>query len=105
MVPIQSDEREFSLEYISGGLVSTPEVSLSEVAKEISKFGKITARMSGFVRELINNKKSKNKTKVLKKIKKYEEITDKVQYEIATYLSKLPSAKLSLESSLRLRGM
>ncbi|MEM1406168.1 MAG: Na/Pi symporter, partial [Bacteroidota bacterium] len=105
MIPIKGDEKEFGLEYISRGLVATPEVSLEEVAKEISKFGKITARMSGFVGELINNKKSKNKTKVLKKIKKYEEITDKVQYEIATYLSKLPSAKLSMESSLRLRGM
>ena len=105
MVKIKSDEKEFGLEYISGGLVSTPEVSLAEVSKEISKFGEITARMSGFVQTLIQNKKIKNKGKLLKKIKKYEEITDKVQYEIANYLSKLPSSKLSTESSLRLRGM
>ncbi|MEM6524175.1 MAG: Na/Pi cotransporter family protein [Bacteroidota bacterium] len=105
MVPVKTDEREFGLEYISRGLLSTPEVSLVEVAKEISKFGKISARMSGFAQSLIENKKVKNRTKILKKVKKYEEITDKVQYEIATYLSKLPSSKLSKESSLRLRGM
>lgn len=105
MVKVKSDEQEFGLEYISRGLVSTPEVSLAEVSKEISKFGQITARMSGFVQTLVENKKVKNKSKLLKKIKKYEEITDKVQYEIATYLSKLPSSKLSTESSLRLRGM
>ncbi len=105
MIPIKADEKEFGLEYISRGLVTTPEVSLIEVSKEISKYGKITARMSGFISNLLEKQKTKSKTKLLKKVKKYEEITDKVQYEISTYLSKLPSSKLSREGSLRLRGM
>lgn len=105
MVPIKGEENEFRLEYISDRLMKTPEVSLQEAAKEVAKFGKITSRMSGFIQVLIEKKKLKKRSALLKRIKKYEEITDRVELEIADYLSKLSGDNLGSEGSLRLRGM
>ncbi len=105
MVPIRGEENEFRLEYITSSFMKTPEVSLEEAARELAKFGKITARMSGFVQALIKDKKLKNRSKLLKRIKKYEEITDRVELEIADYLSKLSFDNISEEGSVRLRGM
>ncbi|TRX61237.1 Na/Pi cotransporter family protein [Fulvivirga sp. M361] len=105
MVKMKEDDGEFRLEYISSNILETPEASLVEASKEIMKFGEITSRMSGFVQSLIINQKVKNRSKLLKKIKKYEEITDRLELEIVTYLSKIPHSKLGVESSIRLRGM
>ncbi|QSE98619.1 Na/Pi cotransporter family protein [Fulvivirga lutea] len=106
MVKATAEEDEyFKLEYISSSLVSTPEISLEEVGKELAKFGEITGRMSGFTQSLIKNKKFKDRSKILKRVRKYEGITDRMEIEVAEYLSKLSTANLTSESSLRLRGM
>lgn len=104
-VTSKGEDEEFRLEYISTPIMSTPEISLEEAGKEIAKFAELTSRMSGFVQALIVKKKVKARTKLMKRIKKYEEITDRVELEIADYLSKVSTSNLSSESSLRLRGM
>ncbi|ELR69922.1 Sodium-dependent phosphate transporter [Fulvivirga imtechensis AK7] len=104
-VKSMGEDEEFRLEYISTPIMATPEISLEEARKEIAKFADLAARMSGFVQALIVKKKVKARTKLMKRIKKYEEITDRVELEIADYLSKVSTSNLSNESSLRLRGM
>ena len=104
-VKSRGEDEEFRLEYISTPIMATPEISLEEARKEIAKFADLTARMSGFVQALIVKKKVKARTKLMKRIKKYEEITDRVELEIANYLAKVSTSNLSNESSLRLRGM
>ncbi|UII34489.1 Na/Pi cotransporter family protein [Fulvivirga ulvae] len=104
-VTSRGEDEEFRLEYISTPIMSTPEISLEEAGKEIAKFAELTSRMSGFVQALIVKKKVKARVKLMKRIKKYEEITDRVELEIADYLSKVSTSNLSSESSLRLRGM
>lgn len=104
-VKSKGEDEEFRLEYISSPIMATPEISLEEARKEIAKFADLTSRMSGFVQELIVKKKVKARAKLMKRVKKYEEITDRVELEIAEYLSKVSTANLSNESSLRLRGM
>jgi len=104
-VKSSKEEDEFKLEYISSPIMSTPEISLEEACKELAKFGEITSRMSGFVQKLVQKKKFKARNKLVKRIKKYEEITDRVELEIADFLAKLSTSNLSTESSIRLRGM
>lgn len=104
-VKSKGEDEEFRLEYISTPIMATPEISLEEARKEIAKFADLTSRMSGFVQTLIVKKKVKARAKLMKRIKKYEEITDRVELEIADYLSKISTSNLSNESSLRLRGM
>ncbi len=79
MVPSKGDDEEFHLEYIGTGMMDTAELSLGEAAKEIAKFGQITKRMNGFLRDLIQVDKSKKQRKYLSKIKKYEDITDSIR--------------------------
>ncbi|MFY0697995.1 MAG: Na/Pi cotransporter family protein [Balneola sp.] len=100
MIPSKGeDDEEFHLEYIGTGMMQTAELSLEEATKETAKFGEITARMSEFLRELVETDKPKRQKKLLKKIKKYEEITDRIDDELASYLMRVSEGSLSDEST------
>ncbi|MGB1039452.1 MAG: Na/Pi cotransporter family protein [Flavobacteriales bacterium] len=99
------EDEEYHLEYISAGMMSTPDLSISEAKKEISKFGKVTHKMNGFVNNLLVEKEGKKIVKLIKKAKKYEEITDRMELEIADYLAKVSQGEMSSETSVRIRGM
>ncbi|MDG1841214.1 MAG: Na/Pi cotransporter family protein [Crocinitomicaceae bacterium] len=100
-----SDE-EFKLDYITGaGGISFPEVSILEANKEVAKFGSVTSRMNGFVRILINDQNKKTRNKMYNKIIKYEEITDRVEVEVANYLDKVSTQEISQISSSHIRSM
>ena len=106
MVPSKSDSDEnFTLEYISAGLLVTPELFLLEAQKELAKFGKITSKMSKFFQTLMFEQDKKSKKKLYEKIAKYEEITDRVEIEITGYLSECAENDLSHESTMKVRGM
>lgn len=99
MLPSKGDDEEFSLEFIGTGMMGTGELSIEEATKEVAKFGEITSRMSGFFRELIEADKPKKQNKLLAKIKKYEEITDHIESEVSTYLTKVSQEQLSNEAT------
>ena len=48
---------------------------------------------------------SKKVSKLLSKVKKYEEITDRVEQEAVEFLSKVSEGQLSEDSSIHIRGM
>jgi phosphate:Na+ symporter len=104
MVPATGDD-EYHLEFIGSQLIRTPDMSILEARKEIAQFGEITSKMSGYVQTLMDKKKDKKRAKLLDKIQRYEEITDKVEVEVARYLSKVAEGNLSVESSNRIRGL
>jgi len=99
------EDEEFKLEYISSNLMLTPEISILEAKKEVAKFGEITARMNGFLRTAINTSDKKEKKAMYAKIEKYENITDKVELEIADYLGKASRLEMSQDASVQLRAM
>lgn len=105
LVKRKDDDESFSLEFIGNGTFRTPELSLLEAKKEIAKFGKITSRLSSFVQNLMVEHNAKERTRLLKKIKHYEEITDRVEIEVANYLSKVSEGNLTKDSSVKVRGM
>lgn len=98
-------DEDFHLDYISRGLLTTPELFLLEAQKELAKFGKITSKMSKFLQELLFEQNKKAKKKLFNKLKKYEEITDRVELEISRYLSDCAENDLSPDSTLKVRGM
>ncbi|PHR23218.1 MAG: Na/Pi cotransporter [Fluviicola sp.] len=100
----ESDE-EFHLDFISGPLGSTSELCILEAKKEVAKFGHITSKMNHFVDTFVNSSDRKEKNKMLRKIEKYEEITDRVEIEIASYLGKTAQMEMSSEASTHMRGM
>ena len=100
----EADE-EFKLDYISAAGIALPEVAILEAKKEVAKFGHVTTRMNEFIRTLLNDQDKKKRNKMFSKLKKYEEITDRVEVEVANYLDKLSIQEISQEASSQIRSM
>ncbi len=106
LVPSKGLEDEaFHLEYIGTGTMVTTEASILEAKKELLRFGKITKKMTGFVSGLLTETDRKAFKKTLSRIKKYEEITDRIESELVIYLAKVSEGELSEEASLKIRAM
>jgi phosphate:Na+ symporter len=99
------DDEETHLEYIGAGLMGTSELSILEAKKEVVKFSEIAERHVKMVHDLLLEKETKKKNKLLKRIKKYEDITDRIEAEITEYLTKVSTKQLSDESSVMVRTM
>ena len=95
----------FRLKYISGGPLSTAELSLNEAQQEIVHFAEICRNGFGYIREAINETDPDKFDKINDKLIKYEEITDRIEYEIATYLNEVSKNELSLESLEHTKAM
>jgi len=98
-------DEEFHLDYIGAGLMVTPDLSILEAKKEVAKFGELTSRMSGFAQNLLTEQNAKLKAKLHTKMEKYEEITDRVEIEVATYLAKVSEGEMTEKTSKRVRAM
>lgn len=98
-------DEEFHLEFIGTGIMGTADLSILEAKKEIAKFGEITLRMSKFTRTLLTEKESKASNKLFKKIRKYEDITDRLEVEVVRYLNKISEGELSEQTAARIQGM
>lgn len=98
-------DEEFKLDYITAGGITLPEVAILEAKKEVAKFGKVTSRMNDFIRILVNEQDKKIRNKMYNKIKKYEEITDRVEVEVASYLDNISTQEITQETSSQIRGM
>lgn len=106
MVPdTGEDEEEFRLKFINSGLFSTSELAIIQARKEISSFGMRIEKMFTFIQSLFDEEKTKKYHKLLSRIEKYEEITDKIELEIAVYLTKISEGEISHESSKKIRAM
>ena len=99
------EEEEFRLKYIRGGIMKTPELSVFQAQKEIVTFGERMLRMFGMVRELYRAEDDENFQKIFDRIKKYEEISDRMENEIALYLGKVGDAHLSDDTKEKIRSM
>ena len=90
-----NDEEDFQLKYISGGMFSTPELSLVQAKQEIALYGKRIHRMFGMVKDLYYEEDSDKFLKLYGRIEKYEQISDRMELEIANYLTKVLEGRLS----------
>lgn len=100
----ESDE-EFQLKYISTGMLSTSELSILQAWKEIGLYAERTQRMFGMVRELYKETNENEFVKIYSRIEKYENICDRMEIEIADYLSKVADGRLSNISKHKIHTM
>ncbi len=106
MVPVKTDDDdEFHLEYMGTQLLRTAELSLMEARKEVVKFGKMTKKMNGFLRELLTTDDSKRQVRLMEKIQKYEDRTDEMELELDNYLVKVAEGRLSTSASFEIKGI
>lgn len=105
---IQKDKdnegQAFRLQYISGGLMSSSELSIAQAAKEIELFAKLIEKMHYSFSGLFF-KKQKKQEKFLKKIARREQITDNIELEISEYLTQISSSNLSSDAIRKIRSM
>ena len=99
------EDEEYRLRFISGGMLSTAELSILQAHKEISLFAERTSRMLGMVRELFYEKNEEAFLKTYARVEKYESISDRMEIEIANYLTQVSEGRLSSESKEEIRIM
>ena len=104
--PKQTEEEdEFRLQYIRGGIMKTPEISVLQAQKEIVVFGERMERMFGQVKELYGIQDEQAFDKLFDRIKKVEDMSDKMENEIGRYLGEVGSAHLSDDTKQKIRAM
>ena len=99
------EEDEFRLQYIRGGIMKTPEISVLQAQKEIVVFGERMERMFGMVKELYGIQDEQAFDKLFERIKKVEDMSDKMENEIGRYLGEVGSAHLSDDTKQKIRAM
>lgn len=102
----KDEDEEFVLKYIGRGLMSASELNIMQAQKEILVYGQRVERMITMARKMIHLKeKDEEYQTTFNRIEKYEEISDRMEMEIGTYLNQVSEGRLSPESKMRIAGM
>ncbi|MBR2167216.1 MAG: Na/Pi cotransporter family protein [Paludibacteraceae bacterium] len=107
IIPSQPEQKETDsqLHFISGGLMSTSELSILQAWKETHVFAVRTQRMIGMIHDLYREKDITEFTKIFSRVEKYEGICDRMEYEIAQYLNQVADGRLSDQSKREVHKM
>lgn len=103
--PVNTDEDAFRLRYIDAGIIGAPELATEQATNEIVHFAKISKNGLGYIREAINETDPEKFEELRGKLVKYEEISDRIEYEIATFLNAVSANELSSDTSSLIKAM
>ena len=101
----KDEDEEYRLRYITGGMLSTSELSILQAHKEITLFAERTGRMLDMVKTLFYEKNEDAFLKTYSRVEKYESISDRMEIEIANYLTCVAEGRLSSEGKEEIRIM
>lgn len=97
---------EFQLTYISSGRVAASELNMAQAEKEIGVYAKRVNRMLDMAQDLVHAKEgSEEFNKLYSRLEKYEEISDRMEIEIANYLNRCAEGRLSNQGKQRIAAM
>lgn len=106
LVPSRQHEDEFTLKFISRGLLNASELGIAQAEKEMSVYAERVYRMVDMAQTLIHTKeKSEDFNKLYSRLEKYEDISDRMELEIASYLNRCAEGRLSNEGKARIAAM
>ncbi|MEY8245730.1 Na/Pi cotransporter family protein [Heminiphilus faecis] len=107
LVPVKhKEDEEFQLKFISGGLLSASELNIAQAEKEMTVYAQRVNRMISMAESLIHAKeKSEEFSQLFSRLEKYEEISDRMEIEIANYLNRCAEGRLSNEGKLHIAAM
>ena len=103
--PKNQDKEVFRLKYISAGPLATPELSVGQAFEEIISFAKISKNGANYAQNAINEADTDKFEELRSKLVKYEEISDRIEYEIATFLNGISAEEISESTSLKIKSM
>lgn len=101
----EEEEEQFKLRYIGGYWMNTAELNMQAAQKEIEDFSRRVLRMYTFLPGLRTAKDDEEFNHIVERIEKYEEITDRMEMEIAKYLTRISESDLSQQGSQRISAM
>jgi len=107
LVPAKhKEDEEFQLKFISGGLLSASELNIAQAEKEMVVYAQRVERMIGMAEILVHTKENtEDFSRLFSRLEKYEEISDRMEIEIANYLNKCAEGRLSNEGKLHIAAM
>lgn len=101
-----TNEEEFQLKYINMGMMGASELNLPQARQEIVVYAERVRRMFGMIQDLLHEKEgSEAYAKLYSRIEKYEQICDRMEIEIASFLNKVVSGRLSYDGKLQVNAM
>ena len=103
--PKGQEKEQFRLKYISAGPLATPELSLEQAFDEIIHFAQISHNGLGYVRQAVMETDTDKFEELRGKLVKYEEISDRVEYEIAAFLNAVSLEDISELTSRKIKAM
>ncbi|MBD5191439.1 MAG: Na/Pi cotransporter family protein [Bacteroidales bacterium] len=99
-------DEEFQLKFISGGILSASELNIAQAEKEVYVYAERVQRMITMARELVHTKGGSDEfLKLYARLEKYEDISDRMEIEIARYLNRCAEGRLSNEGKRHIAGM
>ena len=103
--PKNQENEAFRLKYISAGPVATPELATEQAFDEIIHFAQISKKGLEYAKAAINEPNFDKFEELRNKLVKYEEISDRIEYEIAAFLNEVSAGDISEESSMKIKAM
>ena len=103
--PENQEKEVFRLKYISAGPLATPELSVDQAFDEIIHFAQISKNGAAYAKEAINEADSDKFEELRGKLVKYEEISDRIEYEIASFLNSVSAEEISENTSIKIKAM
>ena len=96
IIPLKSNKTERPhLEYFNSGFLQAAELSIIQARKETRKFAELSHRMFNFIPAMIMETDKKEFEEIKERVSKYEEITDRVEVEITTFLVAVSKRQVS----------
>ena len=102
--PKNQDKEPFRLKYISAGPLATPELAAEQAFDEIIHFAQISRNGLGYAKQAISAD-AKHFEELREKLVKYEEISDRIEYEIAAFLNGVLAGDISEATSMKIKAM
>ena len=103
--PENQEKEVFRLKYISAGPLATPELSVDQAFDEIIHFAQISKNGAAYAKAAINENDSDKFEELRSKLVKYEEISDRIEYEIASFLNSVSAEEISENTSIKIKAM
>lgn len=103
--PKDQEEEKVKLKFISAGPLGTPELAMTQAKNEIVHFAQISRNGLGYIKQAVHATNEEEFELYRKKLVKYEEISDRIEYEIATFLNALPQEDISEHTQKQVKAM
>ena len=103
--PKNQEADAFRLKYISAGPLATPELAAEQAFDEIIHFAQISKNGLSYAKTAVRESDPDKFDTLRAKLVKYEEISDRIEYEIASFLNAVSLGDISEDTSIKIKAM